>query len=239
MSAGTTASRIADLGPEEERSPNTLSKAAEDPNTLGSPLLGSARGIQSDANDADESGADETEGYEEVSTSRDNSAETSRMTALEERKNRSQAPPRELDIGDEEDEAEEERDQGQEEEEEDEEMDPEVKRRIEIRERMAKMSGGMGMAGMFGPYGGMSGMAPKKQTSAASERKSSGHSTTKTSDPQAPRAPPVPIMPFLDYRRSTPQSKTSLIWKWIKRRQNPQHLSHRDDSQTTCRTWRT
>ncbi|KAL8823246.1 MAG: hypothetical protein Q9191_006034 [Dirinaria sp. TL-2023a] len=209
-SAGTTASRIADLGPEEEHSPNTLSKTAEDPNIVGSPLLGSAKGIQSDTNDADESGADETEGGEELSTSRINSAEASRMTSLEERKNRSQAPSKELDIGDEEDEVDEEDNQEQEQEgEEEEEMDPEVKRRMEIRERMAKMSGGMGMAGMFGPYGGMSGMAPKKQSSAASERKSSGNSTTKASDSQASRAPPVPIMPIPGLQKvHTPEQDT-------------------------------
>jgi hypothetical protein len=47
-------------------------------------------------------------------------------------------------------------------EEEDEDMDPEVRRRMEIRDRMAKMSGGMGMAGMFGPPGGLPGIAKKK-----------------------------------------------------------------------------
>ena len=208
-SAGTTASRPADLAPEEESLSSIVPKAAEDPNLVGSPLLGSARGIQSDTNDADESGAEDTEGGEEVYTGKNNNEEASRMTALGERKKRSQAPSKEHDIGDEEDEADEEEQQEQEEEEAEEEMDPEVKRRMEIRERMAKMSGGMGMAGMFSPYGGMSGMPSKKQTSAANERKSSGHSMTKASEQQASRAPPVPIMPMPGLQKvHTPEQDT-------------------------------
>ncbi|KAI1004534.1 hypothetical protein K3495_g3682 [Podosphaera aphanis] len=39
--------------------------------------------------------------------------------------------------------------------EDDEEIDPEVRRKEELRARMAKMSGGMGMHGIFGPPGGM------------------------------------------------------------------------------------
>ena len=193
--SGTTASRSADLGPREaalEGSPITTFTKAEDPSSL----LSSARGIQSDANDADQSGAEETEEAEELHTDKDDSNERSRVAASEEGKKRSQAPFKEPDIGDEEDDADE-----VEEQEEEEEMDPEVKRRMEIRERMAKMSGGMGMAGMFGPYGGMSGVAPKKQTSAASERKDSGHSTTKATESQASHAPPVPIMPMHGMQR--------------------------------------
>ncbi len=45
------------------------------------------------------------------------------------------------------------------------EIDPEVKRRMEIRERMAKMSGGMGMHGMFGvPAGVPRPAAPPRKT---------------------------------------------------------------------------
>lgn len=56
----------------------------------------------------------------------------------------------------------------EEEEDEDEEMDDESRRQQALRERMAKLSGGMGMAGMFGPPGGMpqpgmSGGARKKK----------------------------------------------------------------------------
>ena len=74
-----------------------------------------------------------------------------------------------------------------------EDIDPEIKRRMEIRERMAKMSGGMGMAGMFGPPGGMPGMASKKpkQTSAGgAEPINEGPNT----DPDNESRQPVPIM---------------------------------------------
>ena len=50
--------------------------------------------------------------------------------------------------------------------EEEDDMDPETKRRMELRERMAKMSGGMGMPGMFNPFGGaIRGGTPKKKSS--------------------------------------------------------------------------
>jgi hypothetical protein len=80
---------------------------------------------------------------------------------------------------------------------EEEDIDPEVKRRMELRERMAKMSGGMGMMGMFGaPAGGMPGMAPggmkkpKPQPAAEPERKSSEE---KRPHPVM-HAPPIPLM---------------------------------------------
>lgn len=53
------------------------------------------------------------------------------------------------------------------------EMDAETRRKLELRERMAKMSGGMGMAGMFGAVP-MGGLPPKKKK--ASEKKSTGDS---------------------------------------------------------------
>ncbi|KAL8947792.1 MAG: hypothetical protein Q9222_005962 [Ikaeria aurantiellina] len=81
-------------------------------------------------------------------------------------------------------------------EEEEEEVDPEVKKRMEIRERMAKMSGGMGMAGMFGPPGGMAPMPPKRQVPSSSERQSSGNERKGTGDTTSSQAPPVPIMPM-------------------------------------------
>ena len=70
------------------------------------------------------------------------------------------------------------------EEDEDEEMDPEVKRRMEIRERMAKMSGGMGMAGMFGPPGGLP-MGPKKSKTGHSAKKKDENSTEPADQPTA------------------------------------------------------
>ena len=161
-----------------------------EPGPAQSPTMASLKGFQSDANDADQSGAGDTEEGEDLSTSRDDSDEKPRVTAPAETSRAPQAPPKEPNVGDEEDEAD---DVDGEEEEEEEDVDPEVKRRMDIRERMAKMSGGMGMAGMFGPPGGMPGMAPKKQSSGSNERKATAPIA---SDVQASRAPPVPIVPI-------------------------------------------
>ena len=179
------------------------SSVTRDPALIGSPLTAAARGFQSDANDADQSGAGDTEEGEETSTGKDDSDEKPQNFSSMESQRAPQAPSQAPDVGDEEDDADEE------EEEEEEELDPEVRRRMEIRERMAKMSGGMGMAGMFGPPGGMPGMPPKKQSSITSERKTaSGESEAA---PTA-RAPPVPIMPMpgLQKVRSPDQDTTKV-----------------------------
>lgn len=76
----------------------------------------------------------------------------------------STAPKAVADVGDEQDTTED----AEEEDEEEDSMDEETRKREELRQRMAKMSGGMGMAGMFGPPGGMpmpGKSAPKKRAS--------------------------------------------------------------------------
>lgn len=149
--------------------------------------------IISDPNDADQSGIGDTEDGEDLSAGRDDSDENPRHKASIPPQISSQAPLREADIGDEEDNA----DEDDVEEEEEEDVDPEVKRRMEIRERMAKMSGGMGMAGMFGPPGSVAPRAPAKRGTASSERNVSGSSASaRLDDGSNPRAPPVPIMPM-------------------------------------------
>ncbi|KLU82578.1 hypothetical protein MAPG_01650 [Magnaporthiopsis poae ATCC 64411] len=82
----------------------------------------------------------------------------------------------------------------EEEEEEDEDVDPEVRRKEELRARMAKMSGGMGMAGMFGmPMPSPSVPAKKKKAPPApAERRSSEAPDAAPSPPFQP--PPVPAM---------------------------------------------
>lgn len=70
-------------------------------------------------------------------------------------------------------------------------IDPEVARRLAVRERIMKMSGGMGMHGMvFGPP--MGGMPPKKK---ATERRASGE-TEKREEEQRPTPAMVPIFPM-------------------------------------------
>ncbi|RFU77322.1 hypothetical protein TARUN_4874, partial [Trichoderma arundinaceum] len=84
-----------------------------------------------------------------------------------------------------------EEEQEEEEGEEEEEVDPEVRRREELRARMAKMSGGMGFHGMFGAAPPMGGGLPKKQA----PKPPTKSAVTREEDlTPPPRAPPVPTM---------------------------------------------
>ena len=172
---------------------------SRDATPLASPTTAPTRDFQSDANDADQSGAGETEEGDELSTGRDDSDEKPRTKVPNLPTRVSQAINQEQDNGNDKDKADE--DDQEEEEEEEEEIDPEVRRRIEIRERMAKMSGGMGMAGMFGPVSGVSTMASKKQGSVSSDRKASVTSVSTTGDSSASRAPPIAMMPMPGMQR--------------------------------------
>lgn len=94
-----------------------------------------------------------------------------------------------------------------EEEEEDEEA-AEARRKLELRQRMAKMSGGMGMGGMFGMPMGAPQAAPKKKAALAPTSSSEYQSEAMESQPPTQRMPMVPI-PGLPSMRSPPQSPTS------------------------------
>ncbi|OJD16089.1 hypothetical protein AJ78_03722 [Emergomyces pasteurianus Ep9510] len=158
-----------------------LNEGGQSPERVGSPTQPS-RELTSDTNDADNSGAGDTEEADEASTGREDTDELPRESSKKHSLDTKQSL-----VGEDEEE-----EQG--EDEEDEEMDPEIRRRMEIRERMAKMSGGMGMMGMFGPPGGLppaGGFRKPKAPAAESERKAS-------EDQQHPsaamHAPPVPLM---------------------------------------------
>ncbi|KAB2578901.1 SH3 domain-containing protein [Lasiodiplodia theobromae] len=137
----------------------------------------------SDGNEADQSAAGETtEDAEGSSTSVEEDEERARGKGVP---RAHAAPTHEPEVGDEEDATEEEAE---------EEMDEETKRRMELRERMAKLSGGMGMAGMFGmPMPGMK--PPPKKTTSGSERKSidSHRDSEQSPPPPAQRVPMIPI----------------------------------------------
>ncbi|GJC79057.1 SH3 domain-containing protein C23A1.17 [Colletotrichum liriopes] len=105
-----------------------------------------------DGNEADMSGAGDTEGPEDL-TERDDSDAAPRPVPRPQ-----VASPVEARREDEQVE-----EQG-EEEEEDDDVDPEVRRKEELRARMAKMSGGMGMHGMFGIPMGAPAIPKKKKT---------------------------------------------------------------------------
>ncbi|KAJ4362923.1 assembly of actin patch protein [Neocucurbitaria cava] len=125
------------------------------------------RELLSDANDADQSGAGETEDAGGESTSVEDDDERTRSRQPPPPPRAAAAPVKEPDVGDEQDVEEVEED------EEDDEMDAETRRKLELRERMAKMSGGMGMPGMFGgiPMGGL----PPKKKKASTEKKAEEH----------------------------------------------------------------
>ncbi|MCJ1351267.1 MAG: hypothetical protein MMC33_001251 [Icmadophila ericetorum] len=179
------------------------------------------RDIYSDGNEADQSGAGDTEDGD-LSTGRDDSDEKPRARPIVPIQRAPQAPPSQAPMrdesshGDEEKEGEDPDDaekgeegmEEEEEEEEEEEIDPEVRRRMEIRERMAKMSGGMGMAGMFGgpPLGGLPG--PRKQkASGSSAREKSGSHDAPMQD-TAPRAIPGMALPGMQ-RVQSPEDNVS------------------------------
>ncbi|KAI8956116.1 hypothetical protein F4801DRAFT_2505 [Xylaria longipes] len=129
--------------------------------------------IENDGNEADMSGAgDTTEGQEDLIGHDDSDEKLDKPTSREGTAPDEQVPG--------EDKAEDEDD-----------IDPEIRRKEELRARMAKMSGGMGMAGMFGPpVMGLPSKKPKPPIPV--ERRPSGMS----GGPSSPRmtAPPIPTM---------------------------------------------
>jgi hypothetical protein len=173
-----------------------------------------------DGNEADMSGAgDTTEEPEEMSTGRDDSDEKPKTRAPPPLARAPTAPVREPDVGEEQGASEEEE---PEEDEEEEDVDPEVRRKEELRARMAKMSGGMGM-GMHGMFGAMpmpSG-PPKKRSTGTSDRPS-GEYGSEDAPLASSRAPPVP-MPGLSRVRSS---------------EEPNKQSEEDDDQTPITKFR-
>lgn len=154
-----------------------------------------------DGNEADVSGAgDTTEEQEEISTGRDDSDEKPQTRAppppLRAPSARAPVPIREPEVNDEEGATEQGEHQGEdtEEEEEEDDIDPEVRRKEELRARMAKMSGGMGMGMMFGaPMPSAPPKKIKKQSTGSSEKRE--HGNDEASSPST-SAPPVPMIPM-------------------------------------------
>ncbi|KAM3076193.1 assembly of actin patch protein [Clarireedia jacksonii] len=154
-----------------------------------------------DGNEADMSNAAETtaEEMDEAST-KDDSDDKPRARPPHPPVRAPAAPAVEPDVGEEEGAVEEPEaggDAEEEEEEEEDDIDPEVRRKEELRARMAKMSGGMGMHGMFG--GGMPMPAPlppkKKKPSISGQKRPSTAESESVASPLA-NAPPVPMIPL-------------------------------------------
>ena len=162
-----------------------------------------ARELVSDTNDADDSGAGDTEDAPEISTEDERSAARSRVVSTKplqaanvplsdvtQMDREQELQNHSVTKDDAEDENEEEDAEEDDDEEEEEEEDPEIRRKRELRERMAKMSGGMGMMGMFGPPGGApsSGSTARKPKPPPRDQHEAGGEQSVT------KAPPVPIM---------------------------------------------
>ncbi|EMT70059.1 hypothetical protein NOF04DRAFT_1078046 [Fusarium oxysporum II5] len=142
-----------------------------------------------DGNEADMSGAgDTTEGNDDL-TERDDSDGVARNAPRAPALPIHAGPPPEASTSRKEDSEEAE----EEEEEEEEEMDPEVRRKEELRARMAKMSGGMGFHGMFGAPMPAPAPPPKKKKAPKPERTSIDE-TVEEASPTSHAAPPVPTM---------------------------------------------
>ncbi|PSK33973.1 SH3 domain-containing protein [Elsinoe australis] len=185
--------RTSQDAPEETELPRTrtLSPPPMSPSTREHEIL-------SDGNEADQSAAGETTEANEDTSDAEEAQRQRSVPALPQAQRAPAAPTQEPDVGDEEDTTE-----GQSEEEE---MDEETRRRMELRDRMAKISGGMGMAGMFGPQPGMAIAPPRKRSTKSTERKQRRQSEdTPASPPPVPRAMvPVPgMMPQV----ASPQSE--------------------------------
>lgn len=174
--------------------PSVRTRGTQRMSLVGSPTTAtSPRELLSDADDADQAGTGDTEEGEEIAVGLDDSNDNSivKTSFLDLRP--SQAPVRVASVDDDKKQT----DGGDSAEEDDDgdddgsDIDPEVKRRMEIRERMAKMSGGMGMAGMLG---GVPTRGSAKHSTSSIERHASGNSASGLLESSASRAPPVPVM---------------------------------------------
>ena len=144
-------------GEQRERGSMDNTRPPRSSHGIKSPDLQVGREPLSDANDADQSGAGETEDAEGTSTSVEEDDEHARHKAAP---RAPAAPAKEPDVGDEQD-----VEEREEEDEEEDEVDAETRRKQELRERMARLGGGFNpmMPGM-NPFGApMGGLPPKKK----------------------------------------------------------------------------
>lgn len=137
-----------------------------------------------DGNEADMSGAGElTEDQEELTEREDSDEKTRRPSRVS-----TLGKPA---VAEEQDDEEEEGEEGEDEEEDEEAQ--EFRRKEELRARMARLGGGMGMPGMFGmPMPGAAPtLPPKKKKGSSSEKQRTSEDSQSL---PSPRAPPVPTM---------------------------------------------
>lgn len=184
--ASTPAAAV-DPGDSEYSAGKQSMDEAHSPRVPHPPRRKSSKGPEPrDGNEADMSGAGETtEGQDDDVTEREDSDQQPKHVATAAKQDDERLNAEE-EVNEE--------DEDEEEEEEDEEVDPEVRRKEELRARMARIAGGMGGMGGMGAIfgGGMPSGAPsappkKKKKSAAPE------AAEEAATPST-RAPPVPTM---------------------------------------------
>ncbi|KAL3475821.1 hypothetical protein BJX99DRAFT_259078 [Aspergillus californicus] len=181
---------VESVEPERDHSVETV-KAENSPPTQPTVQHPAVHDLTSDTNDADDSAAADEEDIEETSTGKEDVDDRPR-TAPRHEPPLARRPTEEQVGSDREEKIEKMESDEDEAEEQEEDVDPEVKRKMELRERMAKMSGGMGMMGFFGPPGGISSSGAgsrKPKTPVETERQLGDSEVVAT-----PSAPPVPIM---------------------------------------------
>ncbi|KAK4125897.1 hypothetical protein N657DRAFT_632086 [Parathielavia appendiculata] len=150
----------------------TSTDEAHPPRLAHPPRRKSSKGAEPrDGNEADMSGAGETtEGQEDLTEKDDSDGRIKDVAMVPKQENSDQ--------------------EEEEDEEEEDDIDPEIRRKEELRARMAKMSGGMGMPGMAMPlFGAPAPMLPKKKKAGPEKR---GEEAEEPVSPTA-RAPPVPL----------------------------------------------
>jgi myosin tail region-interacting protein MTI1 len=186
---------------------------------LGAPQPQPIRELVSDTNDADDSGAADDDDAQDASTEEERPrSKAADLPAPAPAPRKSFEEPKETEGEDDEDE-----------EEEEEEEDPEIRRRRELRERMAKMSGGMGMMGMFGPPGGVPGPRKPKPSSEVPRQTAESHAQDEPSE----RAAPVQIMALPGMAQSLPkrheQPQASQEDEDVTAKPTPQAAAEADD----------
>jgi hypothetical protein len=179
-----------DVARDRPRIPSTQRRPADNVASLPVP----EHDIVSDGNEADQSAAGETTEDDADTIGPQDDDDHHREAPVPISALRAPgAPKHEADVGDEEGAVEEGDDGDQEEEEE--EMDEETRRKLELRERMAKMSGGFGMPGLVNP---LAALPPKRNVPTKKTSTKSGEEPLVSSPPLPQQQPRIPVLPIPD-----------------------------------------
>jgi hypothetical protein len=177
-----TEPQSADLAPRESFEFGRESQeSARRPPKVPRPSESAPREMPSDGNDADQSGAGET--TEEAEGTSGSVEDENEAHVNPPARNAAPARPGVEDENESEG---------------DEDLDEETRNQMALRERMAKLSGGMGMGAMFGPRGGM----PMMGMGGGSKKKAPERSFDEPEPTPMAQAPRVPVIPVPGLNRT-------------------------------------